>query len=110
MNRVILPNGDDRSVTTVVADGENLDAAAVARLREALLAAVAGPTPVVLDLSRVRFIDSSGLGLLVAAAMAARPGFLEFTGVSRRLEPGLARAPALAPFWRPKPKLGLLVA
>lgn len=45
----------------------DLDLAGVAALRDKLLAAVAGPGPATLDLSRVRYLASAGVGLIVAA-------------------------------------------
>lgn len=57
--RVLTPGGD---IDVLVAD----------ILREALAAAVTGDRDVVLDLSRVGMIDSTGLGLLVRAHRDAR--------------------------------------
>jgi anti-anti-sigma factor len=59
----VASNGD--SVT--IALGGELDLATVDRAREALEQVPPG-TPVVLDLSRLTFIDSTGLGLIAAAA------------------------------------------
>jgi anti-sigma B factor antagonist len=52
-----------------------IDAAAAIRFKEAMRTATAdGPDHVVLDLSQVRFVDSSGLGAIVAAMKAMGAG------------------------------------
>lgn len=58
----------------VTAEEERLDAAAALAFKEAMrrLPETAGPI-VLLDLSRVTFLDSSGLGALVAAMKALAP-------------------------------------
>lgn len=54
---------------TIITVGEaRIDAAAAIRFKDAMRAATAGgPGHVVLDLSNVTFVDSSGLGAIVAA-------------------------------------------
>lgn len=79
-------------VTVVAIDGE-LERSEAAVLRDLLGSLVAGPqSRVLLDLSRVTFIDSSGIAVLVgahrrAAEAGARLGLAEPTaGVRRVLE------------------------
>ncbi len=57
--------------TLVTAAGE-LDAAAAPVFRGALAEAVSGTRPVLVDLSRVTFLDACALRVLVEAAMSAR--------------------------------------
>jgi anti-sigma B factor antagonist len=57
----------------LVAPTGELDVATAPELRTALVDAVASPLPgVVVDLSQVSFIDSSGLGVLVGGLKRAR--------------------------------------
>jgi len=52
-----------------------IDAAAAIRFKDAMRAVTAeGPDHVVLDLAQVRFVDSSGLGAIVAAMKQMGPG------------------------------------
>ncbi|MEQ9261162.1 MAG: STAS domain-containing protein [Roseovarius sp.] len=60
-------------------NAERIDSAAAIRFKDAVRAAAAeGPAQVVLDLGRVDFVDSSGLGAIVAA--------MKFLGPARRLD------------------------
>ena len=53
---------------------DRLDAACAIRFKEAMQAATLNAPPrVVLDLGRVRFLDSSGLGAIVAVMKACAP-------------------------------------
>ena len=63
--------GDDHVVVAV--RGE-VDIATAGPLRDHLTVAVRSRQPVVVDLARVPFLDSTGLGVLVAAAKRARAG------------------------------------
>jgi anti-sigma B factor antagonist len=60
----------ERGYTIVTAAGE-IDIATVTRLRERLFELAANGRPLVVDLDRVRFIDSAGLGGLIGAAKRA---------------------------------------
>jgi anti-sigma B factor antagonist len=68
--------------------GGELDIANSPRLREVLLVALSGGAASIrLDLSRLEFIDSSGLTVLVTAQKetAARGGHVQLLGVSDRV-------------------------
>lgn len=68
---------DDVLVITVKAD--RIDSAGAIRFKDAVRAAAGdGPGRVVLDLSPVNFVDSSGLGAIVAV--------MKFLGPARRLD------------------------
>lgn len=57
-----------RGITIIEVGDERIDAAGAIRFKDAMRAAMqCEPDHVVLDLSRVRFVDSSGLGAIVAA-------------------------------------------
>ncbi len=76
-SRTPLPEGRPAEVIATVRDGDrcvevtgDLDLAGVAAVRDHLLAAVVVSGPVVLDLTRLGSLSSSGLGLLLEAARA----------------------------------------
>lgn len=76
----------DALVVTV--EEPRIDAAVAIQFKEAMReAAAAGPARVVLDLSRVTFLDSSGLGAVVAVMKHLAPARLELAG----LTPAVAR-------------------
>jgi anti-sigma B factor antagonist len=99
--------GDELSVTVSCERGVNIAAVAgaidistVAPLRERLFGLADGGQPLIVDLNRVTFIDSTGLGVLIGAARRAdvhgvsvhavcsRPQtreLLRLTGVDRRI-------------------------
>lgn len=62
---------DIEGATATVRVSGDFDAARAGGVREAILAAEAGCQRVVVDLSAVGFIDSSGLGVIAAAAARA---------------------------------------
>jgi anti-sigma B factor antagonist len=69
----VEPEGPDTAGWTVVRVGGELDNATGPRLRERLVAAIAERgANVVLDLSGVEFLDSTGLGVLVGVPKRAR--------------------------------------
>jgi anti-anti-sigma factor len=77
-----VPEDRPARVTVTVRDGDrcaeltgDLDLAGVAAVRGSLLAAVAAPGPMALDLRSLDSLSSSGLGLLLEAARA-RPADL----------------------------------
>lgn len=62
---------DDHGWTIVTLTGE-IDVATVPRLREHLAGACACEAGIIVDLTRVDFLDSAGLGVLVGALRRAR--------------------------------------
>jgi anti-sigma B factor antagonist len=89
----------ERGVVIAAVSGD-IDISTVARLRECLSGLADGGQTLIVDLNRVTFIDSAGLGALVSAARraAARGGSLHavcaqpqtrkllwLTGVDRRI-------------------------
>jgi anti-sigma B factor antagonist len=68
----------------VRAGGSRIDAAGAIQFKEAMRAAVDGAEPrVILDLSSVEFLDSSGLGAVVAVMKLLAPGRqLELAGLT----------------------------
>jgi anti-anti-sigma factor len=71
--------GDELSVTVrrergaVIAEVTgDIDLSTVASLREPLFEAADSGQPLIVDLNRISFIDSTGLGVLIAAARRAR--------------------------------------
>ncbi|MAM62483.1 STAS domain-containing protein [Maritimibacter sp. UBA3975] len=76
--------GDLRVVT--VADAR-IDAAVAIQFKDQMRALIdTGPDRVVLDLSSVAFVDSSGLGAIVAAMkQAGEPQRLELAGLTRNV-------------------------
>ena len=89
----------ERGVVIAEVTGD-IDISTVGGLRDRLLALADGGQPLILDLNAVSFIDSTGLGVLVAAArradthggslhaVCARPHtrkLLWLTGVDRRI-------------------------
>lgn len=66
---------DDGGILEIAVDFERLDAMAAPAFREALTERLASrPDRVLLDLSNVRFVDSTGLGVLVALLKMMGPG------------------------------------
>jgi anti-sigma B factor antagonist len=72
---------------SVVAPVGELDLRAHAALREALLDACGAERPVVVDLARVTFVDSSAIGLVVSAAKRCRKQGLELRVVNAGGQP-----------------------
>ena len=65
----------DDGLTIVTVPERRIDAAAALRFKDAMRVVTAdGPNHVVLDLSNVDFVDSSGLGAIVAAMKQMGPG------------------------------------
>ena len=64
---------DEREVATVLAVGGELDLGSAPRLRDAALKRIhAGDRAIVLDLAGLEFLDSTGLGVVVAILKRAR--------------------------------------
>jgi anti-sigma B factor antagonist len=72
----------------VRAEGERIDAAGAIQFKDRMRDLVQTAAPrVVLDLSQVRFLDSSGLGAVVAVMKALGPGrSLELAGLTPSVE------------------------
>ncbi len=83
----------------------NLDASVSNRFFQEMLPLLDGGMPLVIDFSAVKFVDSSGLGVLCRLAEKSSPTFLRFTNVAERLAKALQRAPSLPPFWAQRPTL-----
>jgi anti-sigma B factor antagonist len=91
--RVDLDHLDGGAVVVVRVQG-TLDRFSCPHLKEMLVQAVeAGKTELVVDLSGVDTVDSSGLGVLVGTLKLARRagGDLRITGASRRLATTIER-------------------
>ena len=70
-----LASRDTDGVRLITVTETRIDAALAIRFKDAMRQAMAGgPDRIVLDLSGVVFIDSSGLGAVVAAMKALEPG------------------------------------
>lgn len=91
-DRVVIASGSDEGVLVMVVRGE-LDLYSAPELRARLLDAIAdGAASVVLDLRETTFMDSTGLGVIVAAmkALRAQDGHLVLVNESRSIAKTLA--------------------
>jgi anti-sigma B factor antagonist len=72
-------------VTVVVLTGDQLDASNVAEFKRDIAPVLESHSRVVFDLNQLTFVDSSGLGALLACLrqLHARGGDLKLCGVSR---------------------------
>jgi anti-sigma B factor antagonist len=72
----------------VSVDEDRIDAASAIQFKERMRELVAGPSPlVILDLSRVAFLDSSGLGAVVSVLKMMDAGRkLELSGLTPTVE------------------------
>jgi anti-sigma B factor antagonist len=77
---VVYRNG--RAIVSV--SGE-MDLASAAELREALRTAQQGSADVIVDLSRMTFIDTTGIGALVGARRNAPDGQFHVAGATRQI-------------------------
>lgn len=74
------------SAMVVRPDADRLDALVATDFRDAVLEHVAGRTLVVVDLTRVRFLDSSGLASLISVMKRLPPGaWLRLVGVNENI-------------------------
>jgi anti-sigma B factor antagonist len=77
-------------VTVVKPDGTHLDAARAKEFRRDVIEKLASPSFVLLDLTGIRFIDSSGCGAVLACSRrvnpcAGSPGDLKVCGVTKQV-------------------------
>ncbi len=74
-------------VTVVIVPAEELDAGHAGELKRELSPVLEANTKVVLDLSRLRFVDSSGLGCFLSCLrkLNAIGGDLKLCGMSQRV-------------------------
>jgi anti-sigma B factor antagonist len=86
MNVSIQERTHKEDVTTLVVSGE-VDAFTAPQLREKLMPLCKSDQEVHLDLSKVDYMDSTGLGVLIGAykSLRAHNGRLVLTGMSPRL-------------------------
>lgn len=84
MELVLQQVGD---VTVAVISVEDLDAGNAAEFKRDMAPVVDANTKVVLDLSRLRFVDSSGLGAFISALrkLNAKGGDLKLCGMSKQV-------------------------
>lgn len=86
MNVSIQEKSDSDKVTTLVVQGE-VDAFTAPQLREKLMPLCRENREVYLDLSKVEYMDSTGLGVLIGAykSLRSHDGRLVLTGMNPRL-------------------------
>jgi anti-sigma B factor antagonist len=74
-------------VTAVAVPVEELDASNVSELKRDIAPLLQANAQVVLDLSRVRFMDSSGLGAMLSCQrqLTARKGELKLCGLTKQV-------------------------
>jgi anti-sigma B factor antagonist len=86
MNVSIQEKSDADKVKTLIVEGE-VDAFTAPQLREKLMPLCKDSREVYLDLSKVDYMDSTGLGVLIGAykSLRANRGRLILVGVSPRL-------------------------
>jgi len=84
MELAIDKTGDVTAVTVPV---DELDASNAGELKRDIAAVLQANTKVVLDLTRVRFMDSSGLGAMLSCLrqINAKKGELKLCGLSRQV-------------------------
>ena len=80
---IIVQWAGDVAVVTV--PGEDLDASNAADFKRAMAPVVEATTQVVIDLSRLKFVDSSGLGAFISflRRLNAKEGDLKLCGLSK---------------------------
>lgn len=82
-----VPRIQQGSVAVVTVPWEKLDMSTTAEFKESVTQAIAGESSVVLDMSRVQFVDSSGLGTLLSLLrdLSTRGGDLKLSRVQKRV-------------------------
>jgi anti-sigma B factor antagonist len=82
-----IPQKREDGVLVIAVPWEKLDMSTTAEFREAISGAVATETAVVLEMSRVQFVDSSGLGSLLSLMreLSLRGGDLKLSQVQKRV-------------------------
>jgi anti-sigma B factor antagonist len=75
----------DNNVLLIECRGDNLDASNVREFRDQLQVLIKTHQRVVLDMSAIRFVDSSGLGALIACLrdVHSRKGDLKLCGLNK---------------------------
>jgi anti-sigma B factor antagonist len=70
-------------VTIVILPGENLDTANAKDFKREIVSALEGQSKVIFDLSRLKFVDSSGLGAILSCLrqLNAKGGDLKLCGM-----------------------------
>ncbi len=86
VNVLIKEKADAKNVVTIFVEGE-VDVLTAPQLRGKLLPLCQNGTTIYVDLSKVEYIDSTGLGVLIGAykAQRATAGRLILTGMNARL-------------------------
>ena len=76
---------EEQGALVIALNEDNLDASNVREFKDAIQALMRERTQVVLDLSAVKFVDSSGLGALISCMrqLNARRGDLKLCSMSR---------------------------
>src|SRR5689334_7161492 len=82
-----IPRIKQGSVIVIMVPWEKLDMSTTAEFKEAMSQAVAGESSVVLDIGKVPFVDSSGLGTLLSLLrdLSSRGGDLKLSQVQKRV-------------------------
>lgn len=83
-----LSTSDHGDIRVVTVEEERIDAAIAIQFKDKMRDMVVdGPNRVILDLSKVAFVDSSGLGAIVAAMkQAGQPRSFELAGLTRNVQ------------------------
>lgn len=86
MNLVVQVINEEENQITVVVEGE-VDVYTAPQLREKLLPLCDGKNRIIIDLTHVDYIDSTGLGVLIGAykAQRATTGKFVISGMNARL-------------------------
>lgn len=74
----------EHGITCITVNAARIDASVAIQFKDAMRAAIAqSDGPVVLDMSQVKFVDSSGLGAIVAAMkLLGDPGKMHLAGLT----------------------------